>query len=173
MKPTINFHFPRALAVNILTPKMIEELGKSWNKLRQGMQFVPNYMARAQERLELLKDGSDRKDFPYAVVIKADHYDLDIFDEILWSTLGPAHGECNKISYALEDKTWFCPGVWVDTSYEPINYPHSHYGIWTYEYIAKVGYDLGMQVFYFKNLHDLEDFKIKIQLGPQYEIIGE
>jgi len=159
-----------------------------------------HYIGKADAMKKIRDYPND--EFPHHILLEADYYTLDEYSDILWKTLGPAHGECHKEYQRLGDEqnaNWICPDVAVDHDYYlnmwnsyqhhefwkqrydtfeaffehmdegPVAFDHSHTGDWQQVWLAKTGYDYGVQLYRFRRQCDLVDFSLKISLGPQFE----
>jgi len=193
----IDYHWP-----TIQTPRIGKPLDHyitNFLKIADDHGYA-HYVGKANA-MKRIKDCPNSR-FPYYILLEADYYTLDQYSDILWKTLGPAHGECHKENQRLGDEhsaNWICPDVNVDHDHYlnmwnsekhggfwkeryqtfeaffdhidegPQAHDHSHIGDWQHVWLAKTGYDYGVQMYRFRRQRDLVDFILKISLGPQFE----
>jgi len=112
----IDYHWPTIKKPG-LGRRSLSEYISSFLKTAEDKMYA-HYGEKAQALKRYLIPSLE---FPYQVLIEESYYVMDEYSDILWKTLGPAHGECSKHNQRLGDTygtDWVCPGVAVD---------HNHY----------------------------------------------
>ena len=115
-------------------------------------------------------------DFPYEIFVEDDQYSINDIEKEIFLSLGPNEGEC-----VIDSMDLFCPVIHKNLIkktqnlskqekkklFESNQYEEEHYhtGNWKSLWIAKTGYDYGINAFVFKHEYDRDCAYSIIQLG--------
>jgi hypothetical protein len=95
--------------------------------------------------------------FPHSVVLKVSYPEMDYANRWCWQQFGCARGECHQAQ--------------SDYSACQLQNPHSHYGKWQTEWLAKTDYNFGFNEWSFNqsvNLDLFMEFVPQINWGDRY-----